>query len=238
MVLGIEGYLDPEVRTQVLLQALPIEDRKYASLVAAIIENTTLESEFSMSSDEKFGILKKIIVKIFFKVKNKKVILIFFKKVKESKTNVLFIIEDTHWMCSCGWLLLNEVISHLPKAMFLITMRHIEEAEILSKIRSYPNTKFVHLSSLAINSTKTMICQLFSVQNAPDELVKLVHNKAEGNPLFIEELALWLVQNGRLKFVEVTSLDGSVNKQIVFDSIMENSEIPETLEGNWDYNDD
>ena len=68
MALGIEGYLDPEVRTKVLLESLPGEDRKYAPLVGSIIQNTTLEDDNSMTSDEKFAILKKVLVKIFHKV--------------------------------------------------------------------------------------------------------------------------------------------------------------------------
>ena len=70
-------------------------------------------------------------------------------------------------------------------------MRHADNIDILRKITSMPQTTIVHLSTLSSACTKSLLCQLFSVQNVPDDLVKMVHAKAEGNPLFIEGKKLY-----------------------------------------------
>lgn len=108
-----------------------------------------------------------------------------------SHTPTLLILEDAHWFDSASWLLVLAVSQRIPSLLITITTRPMVEPlpDIYLCMLDSAQTQHIELQPLSLDDTYNLVCQRLGIARAPESVAKLIHTKAQGNPLFIEELA-------------------------------------------------
>jgi DNA-binding CsgD family transcriptional regulator/tetratricopeptide (TPR) repeat protein len=119
---------------------------------------------------------------------------------------LVLLLEDVHWADATSLALLLFLGRHLDAARMLIlgTYRDVEvgrqhplEATVRELLRERVAEE-MHLRRLAAEGTAALICAQLGVASVSDELVTLVHGRAQGNPFFTEELLTAFVEKGAL----------------------------------------
>ncbi len=115
-----------------------------------------------------------------------------------SATPTLLVIEDVQWLDSASWSLVLAVSQHIGNLLLTLTTRPPGDSpsESYVRLRDAPQTHYLVLSSLSAEDTYALVCQRLGVARAPESVASLIHEKAQGNPFFIEELAYALRDSG------------------------------------------
>ena len=118
---------------------------------------------------------------------------------------LLLVLEDLHWADE-STLLLTEYLAPLLPAMPVLvigTYRDVELdpyhplARVIGQLAHRHLVEQVSLRRLSFDGVGAMLRTLTG-QAAPEELVQLIHRETEGNPFFVEEVYLHLVESGVL----------------------------------------
>ena len=118
---------------------------------------------------------------------------------------LLLVLEDLHWADE-STLLLTEYLAPLLPAMPVLvigTYRDVEVdphhplARVIGQLAHRHLVERVSLRRLSFDGVGAMLRTLTG-QAAPEELVQLIHRETEGNPFFVEEVYLHLVESGVL----------------------------------------
>src|SRR5215831_7182963 len=119
---------------------------------------------------------------------------------------LVFLLDDLHWADTTSLSLLLYLGRHLEGSRILLlgayrdaevdrghafveTLRELERERLMDEL---------HVRPLSLDGTAGLIRQHLASQLVSDELVALVHARAQGNPFFIEELLKALVEQGGL----------------------------------------
>jgi class 3 adenylate cyclase len=110
---------------------------------------------------------------------------------------VVMVIEDLHWIDSVSAEVLGKIIDNETKLRLLIlTTRRPEyvppwlDRTVVAKL---------HLEPLPAGDMRRLVQARLGVEALPEALVRQVAEKAEGNPLFAEEIVSFLVERGTLR---------------------------------------
>jgi len=108
-------------------------------------------------------------------------------------------IEDAHWLDSASWDLLEVAHREVDGLLLLIGTRFLREQEITSECRRLlddPHLVRFQLEALDPAASIELVCRVLGVESLPDAVRRLVLERAEGNPLFTEELVYSLRDRG------------------------------------------
>jgi DNA-binding CsgD family transcriptional regulator/tetratricopeptide (TPR) repeat protein len=127
----------------------------------------------------------------------------FFHALAEVSPLVL-LLDDLHWADTTSLSLLLYLCRHLAGARILVlcTYRDVQVdrqhplAEIVRELVRERLADEVHVGRLAVDETAALMRARLAGANVSDELVWIVHDRAEGNPFFSEELLKALVERG------------------------------------------
>jgi class 3 adenylate cyclase/tetratricopeptide (TPR) repeat protein len=135
----------------------------------------------------------------------------------------MVVIEDAHWLDSSSWSLLLRARREIPAMLLVVTMRPMGDAESdrLATIR--PEITTLRIGALEPGDALALACQRSGATRIADPIAAIVQERAEGNPLFIEQLTYALRDAGRI-VVE----DGIV--QAAGGERLDSSIIPETVQ--------
>ena len=108
----------------------------------------------------------------------------------------LFIVEDVHWIDAVSESMLAEFLTVVPRTptMVLITARP-EYDGALTRVRG---AQAIALAPLGDSDAVTLIEELLGSDSSVGELVKIIADRADGNPFFAGEMVRELVQRGVL----------------------------------------
>ncbi len=132
------------------------------------------------------------------------------KRLKSAMLNLLsaiarqaptiFCMEDIHWGDAASFKLLKDIIFSFPvPAIVIYTSRpHASlftshEQEIIASIY-----KEIRLGELAPSQAEDMMRSMLNTTALPQDLCRLIHKRAEGNPFYLEEILNALVDSGAL----------------------------------------
>ena len=107
------------------------------------------------------------------------------------------LLEDLHWIDSASEELLGRIIESgdpLP-LIILITRRPEYQPPWVGR----PNVGRLRLEPLSAGETSRIVQARLGAERLPEALARLVADKAEGNPLFAEEIASFLVEQGMVR---------------------------------------
>ena len=111
---------------------------------------------------------------------------------------LMIVLEDVHWLDSASWTLISLVRTELPEVLFVLTTRQMAEApsdavsELLEHSTQLTLPRFARPDSVALAALRSGATSL------DDNVATLVHERSEGNPLFIEQLTYALRDSGSI----------------------------------------
>jgi class 3 adenylate cyclase/tetratricopeptide (TPR) repeat protein len=110
---------------------------------------------------------------------------------------VIMIIEDLHWIDSASEELLAKITDSKTKLrLLLVTTRRPEYTPLW---RDRPAVTSLSLERLAVGDMRRLVQARLNVDALPEGLARHLTEKAEGNPLFAEEIVSYLTERGILR---------------------------------------
>ena len=118
---------------------------------------------------------------------------------------LLLVLEDLHWADESTLLLTEYLAPLLPEMPVLVlgTYRDVEVdlqhplARVIGQLGRRRLVERINLRRLSFDGVRAMLRALAG-QPAPDQLVRMIDRETEGNPFFVEEVYLHLVESGVL----------------------------------------
>ncbi|HEX8441402.1 ATP-binding protein, partial [Archangium sp.] len=135
--------------------------------------------------------------------------------------------DDAQWLDPESWRLLVEVRRRVPTVLVVLAGRGMEEVlEERHQLLAAGRSTRLELRPLEPDEAHALVCRRLGVVEAlPESLATLLYEKAEGHPLFLEELAYSLYGLGVLR-VE----DGECQLTVEAGRLRE-VHLPDTLQG-------
>ncbi|MCV7196385.1 adenylate/guanylate cyclase domain-containing protein [Mycobacterium angelicum] len=108
----------------------------------------------------------------------------------------LLVVEDVHWIDEASESMLADVLAVVPqtRSMMLVTYRP-EYQGALSRV---PGGQTIALDPLSKEQSAALVADLLGVDPSVAEIGALITARAEGNPLFVEEMVRDLAERGVL----------------------------------------
>jgi class 3 adenylate cyclase len=122
----------------------------------------------------------------------------------------VLVLDDAHWMDSASWALALAVSRRIaPLLLLLVTRPRLEQpsrdeqgGSVTPALLRAPGTRRVRLGPLPRDDADALVRRSLGVDAVPAAVASLVWQKAEGNPLFVEELAFALRDAGLVEVVD------------------------------------
>jgi len=139
---------------------------------------------------------------------------------------IVVVIEDGHWLDSPSWLLLQR-LSRQPDAMLLAIATRPLPHQTAEYVESLGDDRLTRLSldMLSPDDVLALARQRLGLYELEPSLQQVVGSRAEGNPLFIEELIYALRDKGLLV------VDEGVCRLVPDRTDVRSLDLPSTLEG-------
>jgi class 3 adenylate cyclase len=115
-------------------------------------------------------------------------------------TPVVMLFEDLHWIDSVSEELLAKIAASDEPLRLLII--HTRRPEYQPPWAGQPRVTTLPLEPLTARETSRIVEARLGVETLPEALAKLVAEKAEGNALFAEEIASFLLERGVVRKTE------------------------------------
>jgi class 3 adenylate cyclase/tetratricopeptide (TPR) repeat protein len=112
-------------------------------------------------------------------------------------TPVIMLLEDLHWIDSVSEELVARLIS-LERALPLLIL-HTRRPEYQPPWHDHQALTVLRLAPLSVGDTSEIIRARLQVADLPGMLARAVADKADGNPLFAEEIASFLLERGGVR---------------------------------------
>jgi len=109
----------------------------------------------------------------------------------------LLVFEDVHWIDPSSLDALTRCIEALPnwKGLLVMTAR----PEFIPPWEGNERVSVLHFARVAPNEAKALIGGVTGYRDLPTEVEEMIIRKADGNPLFIEELTKLVLESGIVK---------------------------------------
>jgi class 3 adenylate cyclase/tetratricopeptide (TPR) repeat protein len=120
-------------------------------------------------------------------------------KIAARQPTVL-IIEDAHWLDSASWAL-TELVARSVRPLLLVVVTRPPTGQVADEyvqLVNEPGAHYMQLEPLPPEDTEALIRDRLGVESVPEQVVELIRTKAQGNPLFCEEMAYALRDAGLL----------------------------------------
>jgi class 3 adenylate cyclase/tetratricopeptide (TPR) repeat protein len=141
--------------------------------------------------------------------------------IRESQSMPFVVtVEDLHWIDKTSEDFLGYLIDWLPNTRILLVLLYRPEYTHQWGSKSY-YTK-VGLNQLGAASSAELVRAILAEGEIAPELEELILSRASGNPLFMEEFTLGLLENGSIQ---------KKDRQYVLSSKASNIQVPDTIQG-------
>jgi len=115
--------------------------------------------------------------------------------LRESQDHpLLLLVEDLHWIDTETQALLDSLVDSLPTARMLLLVNYRPEYHHSWNARTYYTQ--IRLDALPMTSAETLLKTLLGDAAALPDLVRLLIDRTEGNPFFLEETVRSLLETG------------------------------------------
>ncbi len=117
---------------------------------------------------------------------------------------VLLVLEDLHWADRASLDIVEWLVRELEnQPIFLFatwrregTMHHSDRAERIHRLRRRPGVEHLHLEGFSLADTREMVDGVMTSAGDHGFLVRQLHRRTGGNPLFLEELLHRIIRDG------------------------------------------
>ena len=121
-------------------------------------------------------------------------------KAQRERGYLAIVLDDVHWLDSASWSLAHAVAEKLPAVLLVMAMRPIKSngPNEYKELLKNSATQHLQLGRLMPMEIHALICRRLDVKGLPAEMSHLILEKAEGHPLFSEELAYSMRDSGAI----------------------------------------
>ncbi len=133
---------------------------------------------------------------------------------------VIFVVEDLHWIDSISEEFLKYLIDWLAGTHILLIILYRPEYTHQWGSKSFYSK--IGVDQLTTKSGAQLVHNILEGGEVVPELRELICNRAGGNPLFVEELAHSLLENGSIQ---------RQDNQYVLTKLVSDIEVPDTIQG-------
>lgn len=120
--------------------------------------------------------------------------------VRAEKQLTVLLLEDWHWADRASHEALHHLIETATQARLLIVTTY-RPGHRVTWSDDMPHTS-IHLGPLQANDAERMMRSVFDVDELPPEVTEALHERAGGNPFFLEELCFTLREQRLLRVAE------------------------------------
>jgi class 3 adenylate cyclase/tetratricopeptide (TPR) repeat protein len=124
-------------------------------------------------------------------------------RIRAAERPLVLVLEDVHWLDPLGWALaelVGRALDDLPLLLTLVRRSQTpDDAEPAAEVLAQPQTLRVALGPLALEEAAQLMADRLGVAAIGPNLQALLGQRAAGNPLVIEELALSLRDRAALE---------------------------------------
>ena len=118
---------------------------------------------------------------------------------------VVMMLEDLHWIDSASEELLRKIVNSEVKLRLLLLISR--RPDYMPSWLDQPVVTKLSLEPLPVGDIRHLVQARLGVESLPEALARWVSEKAEGNPLFAEEIAGFLIERGILRAAEMPEFD-------------------------------
>lgn len=113
-------------------------------------------------------------------------------------TPTVLVLEDAQWFDAASWGLILAVSQPCESFLLLLTTRPLNGSSPKDylEVLQLPHTHHIRLTALSWQDSRRLLSHWLGVSDIPDSLVTLIHEQAQGNPLFSKELMYALYDAG------------------------------------------
>ncbi|HEA69349.1 MAG TPA: guanylate cyclase [Desulfobacterales bacterium] len=141
--------------------------------------------------------------------------------VRESQNKpIVLVVEDLHWIDKTSEEFLSYLIEWLANTRILLILIYRPEYTHTWGSKSYYTQ--IGLDQLSTKTSAELVQTILEGGEVAPELRKLILNRAAGNPLFMEEFAHTLLENGSIQ---------QKDNQYVLDRKASDIQVPDTIQG-------
>ena len=216
-LLGLESVFEPQERTRIVLNLLK-DDNKLLRLAPLLNAVLPLDLEDNEDTSQMAGEARAH--------KTRTLLTGILRKTAENNP-MLLVIEDAHWLDSATWRLVKRIANDIPSAMVLLATRPLPSPvpADFQEIVGMEGCLRLELARFSRVETASLVRQRLGVVQLPELVADFIHARAEGNPLFVEELAYVLRDSGQLL------VDNEECRLAVPAESFARTKLPDTIEG-------
>src|SRR5262249_18645776 len=114
-------------------------------------------------------------------------------------TPTLLVLEDAQWLDSASWAFAEALARKMPELLMVIATRVLsreEQPEELTRLAAKTSTQVVHLEALGPDEGRALVCRGMRARVLGEPVARLIRDRTEGHPFFIEELVYALADRG------------------------------------------
>ncbi len=136
-------------------------------------------------------------------------------------------LDDAQWLDSASWELVELAAQRATRLLLVLAMRPVAAPlpNVLARLLEAPRCALLTLDPLSQPQAARLACRRLGVAELPARAIDFIHRRAEGNPLFTEEMAFALRDAGQLEIVEGECL------LVEGEQGLETLNLPDTLHG-------
>lgn len=146
----------------------------------------------------------------------------------DKRSRMVIVLDDAHWFDSATWSLLSVLSRRIPNLALFLLSRPMQAADLppdAQRVLDSPDCEVLQLGPLSFIDSRVLIATRLDVTEISDELAQRVFERAEGNPLFTEELLLSLEQREFIRRVDLIASIARDSKRTM------RLELPDGIDG-------
>jgi class 3 adenylate cyclase/tetratricopeptide (TPR) repeat protein len=213
-LLGLEAIKDGETRTARLLDRLKgNEDHlRLSPLLGPMVSVDLPDNE---STAQMAGVVRG---------DNTRDLLTALIREEAAKGPLMLVIEDAHWLDSASSSLLTQVRREVPSVLMLVTMRPTGDIPTDPQGLLSVDPTRLRLAPLSPQDAVTLAAERTGATELAGAVATLVRERAEGNPLFIEQLTYAMRDAGRIV------VDHGLLRPVAGGDALDSAPIPDTVQ--------
>jgi class 3 adenylate cyclase len=187
-LLGLESVADRAARRD-LVQARLRDDEESLRLLPLLDPVLSLDLPDNDATDQLSGEVR---------ADNTRDLLVRILAQEASKVPLMVVLEDAHWLDSASWSLVLRVRREIPSLLLVVTRRPTADSASDPAVSIREETKSLPLAALSREDALRLACERTGASRIAEPVAVIVEERAEGNPLFIEQLTYAMRDSGRI----------------------------------------
>ena len=150
-----------------------------------------------------------------------------------TRSPVVVILEDAHWFDASSLRFALLVLEQIPEIELIVSSRPqpVSPAPEFTELAALPVTRRLVLDALKPTQALQMVCRSLGVNGLPPEVERVIETRAAGNPLFSEQLAYALRDNGLIAISDGQCRITESVPGASLDAALTGMRFPSTVEG-------